>query len=159
EPAKFSASETGRAFLKRCNQFVLEEHTTSDLLKQAKRIAKAEDMKYVASDDDKLLKEVAKSVTDMRSLANTLEALQQYYEGLEDKPKRLKAENITQVLRSTESADDELAYKTMLAVYQCQFKQVMRCLLDVQDDFHFVTKLHWMNSAVLNNAVLEGKNH
>lgn len=159
EPAKFSASETGRAFLKRCNQFVLEEHTTSDMLKQAKRIAKAEDMKYVATDDDALLKAVAGSVTDMRSLANTMEALQQYYEGLAEKPKRLKAEHINQVLKSTESADDELAYRAMLAVYQGQFKALMRCLLDVQDDFHFVTKLHWMNSAVLNNVVLEGKNH
>jgi DNA polymerase III gamma/tau subunit len=159
EPAKFSASETGRAFLKRCNQFVLEEHTTKDLLKQAKRIAKAEAMKYVMDDEDKLLTEVAKSVTDMRSLANTMEALQQYWEGLEDKPKRLKAENINQVLKSTESADDELAYRAMLAVYQGQFKVLMRCLLDVQDDFHFVTKLHWMNSAVLNNMVLEGRNH
>lgn len=159
EPAKFSSTETGRAFLKRCNQFVLEEHSTSDLLKQAKRIAKAEEMKYVMSEDDALLKEVAKSVTDMRSLANTMEALQQYWEGSENKPKRLKAEHINQVLKSTESADDELAYKTMLAVYQGQFKQVMRCLLDVQDDFHFVTKLHWMNSAVLNNLVLEGRNH
>jgi DNA polymerase III delta prime subunit len=159
EPAKFSSTETGRAFLKRCNQFVLEEHTTSDLLKQAKRIAKAEEMKYVMSEDDALLKAVAKSVTDMRSLANTMEALQQYWEGSEKKPKRLTAEHITQVLKSTESADDELAYKVMLAVYQGQFKAVMRGLLDVQDDFHFVTKLHWMNSAVLNNMVLEGRNH
>lgn len=159
EPSKFQASETGRAFLKRCNQFVLEEHTTNDLYKQGLRIAKAEEMKYVMGDDNKVIKSVAKSVTDMRSLANTMEALQQYYEGLEKKPKQLSEEHIAQVLKSTESSDDELAYRTMLAIYQMQFKQVMRCLLDVQDGFHFVTKLQWMNNAVLNNAVLEGAKH
>jgi DNA polymerase III gamma/tau subunit len=160
EPAKFQATETGRAFLKRCNQFVLEEHSTKELYKQGLRIAKAEEMKYVMGDDNALIKAVAKSVSDMRSLANTMEALQQYYEGIEGKkPKHLSEEHINAVLKSTESSDDELAYRTMLAIYQMQFKAVMRCLLDVQDGFHFVTKLQWMNNAVLNNAVLEGARH
>lgn len=160
EPAKFQGSETGRAFLKRCNQFVLEEHTTKDLYKQGVRIAKGESMDYVMADDNQLIKEVAKSVTDMRSMANTMEALQQFYEGLSGKkPKALTKEHISQVLKSTESADDELAYQIVLAIYQRQFKKVQRCLLDVQDGFHFVTKLMWMNSTVLNNAVLEGARH
>lgn len=160
EPAKFQASETGRAILKRCNQFVLEEHSTKDLYKQGVRIAKAEDMKYVMGDDNQVIKDVAKSVQDMRSLSNLMEALQQYYEGIDGKkPKQLSAEHIAQVLKSTESSDDELAYKTMLAIYQQQFKVVMRCLLDVQDGFHFVTKLQWMNNAVMNNMVLEGARH
>jgi DNA polymerase III gamma/tau subunit len=160
EPAKFQSSETGRAYLKRCNQFVLEEHTTADLVKQAKRIAKGEDMAYVLDDEDRLIKAVAKSVTDMRSLANTMEALQQYYEGIEGKkPKLLTKDHITQVLKSTESADDELAYKVMLAVFQGQFKAVARGLLDVQDDYAFVMKLQWLAANVLNNAVLEGQRH
>lgn len=159
EPAKFQASETGRAILKRCNQFVLEEHSTGDMYKQAVRIAKAEEMKYVMGDDNALLKKVAKSVNDMRSLANTMESLQQYYEGLEKKPKHLSEDHITAVLKSSESSDDELAYKTVKAIYEQQFKAVMRCLLDVQDGFHFVTKLQWMNNAVLNNMVLDGARH
>lgn len=159
EPAKFQASETGRAILKRCNQFVLEEHSSGDLYKQGVRIAKAEEMKYAMGDENALIKTIAKNVTDMRSLANTMEALQQYYEGLEKKPKYLSEEHITAILKSSESSDDELAYKTMLAIYEQQFKKVMRCLLDVQDGFHFVTKLQWMNSAVLNNMVLEGAKH
>lgn len=159
EPSKFTASETGRAILKRCNQFVLEEHTAKDMYKQAKRIATAEKMKYIMSDDNAVLKEIAKSVTDMRSLANLLESLQQYYNGMTDKPKKLGAEHVAQILKSTESSDDELAYTTMRAIYQKQFKVVLRCLLDVQDGFHFVTKLQWMNSAVLNNVVLEGARH
>jgi DNA polymerase III gamma/tau subunit len=160
EPSKFTASETGRAILKRCNQFVLEEHTSKDLYKQGVRIAKAEDMSYVMGDDNALIKLAAKQVTDMRSLANLMESMQQFYEGIEGKkPKQLTDEHISTILKSTESSDDELAYKTMLAVYQKQFKVVMRCLLDVQDGFHFVTKLGWMNSAVLNNAVLEGQRH
>jgi DNA polymerase III gamma/tau subunit len=160
EPAKFQASETGRAILKRCNQFVLEEHSTKDLYKQGLRIAKAEEMKYVMGDDNAVIKDVAKSVQDMRSMSNVMESLQQYYEGIEGKkPKQLTVEHIQQVLRSTESSDDELAYKTMLAIYQQQFKVVMRCLLDVQDGFHFVTKLQWMNNAVMNNAVLDGARH
>jgi len=159
EPAKFQSTETGRAILKRCNQFVLEEHTAKELYKQGLRIAKAEEMKYVMDDDNALIKEVAKQVTDMRSMANLMESLQQYYEGLEKKPKYLSAEHVAALLKSTESSDEELAYKIVLAIYQKQFKQVMRCLLDVQDGFHFVTKMQWMNSAVLNNAVLEGQRH
>lgn len=159
EPAKFQSSETGRAILKRCNQFVLEEHTAKDLYKQGVRIAKAEGMKYVMGDDNALIKEVAKQVTDMRSMANLMESLQQFYEGLDKKPKYLGEEHVAQLLKSTESADDELAYKIVKAIYQKQFKAVMRCLLDVQDGFHFVTKMQWMNNAVLNNAVLEGARH
>lgn len=160
EPSKFQQSETGRALLKRMNQFVLEEHTTQDMVKQALRIAKGEKMSYVMDDDNKLIKTVAKSVTDMRSLANTMEALQQFWNGLEGKkPKLLGPEHIVQVMKSTESSDDELAYKVMCAIYQQQYKAVVRGMLDVQDDYSFVNKLMWMSSAVLNNAVLEGQRH
>lgn len=159
EPAKFQSTETGRAILKRCNLMVLEEHTSNDLYKQGVRIAKAEEMKYVMGDENALIKKVAKQVTDMRTMANMMESLQQYYNGLKDKPKKLTEEHLATVLKSTESSDDELAYKIVLAIYQKQFKAVMRCLLDVQDGFHFVTKMQWMNNAVLNNAVLEGQRH
>lgn len=153
EPSKFTSTETGRAILKRCNQFVLEEHTPKDLFKQAKRIAKGESMKYVMSEENEVLKEVAKACTDMRSLANLMESLQQYYEGLEDKPKRLKTTDVTSILKSTESADDELAYNVMVAVLGKQYKDVVRNLLDVKDDYGFVTKLHWLSKALLGNAV------
>lgn len=159
EPAKFQASKEGRAILNRCSQFVLEEHTPRDLLKQAQRIAKAEKMTYVLDEDRKILKTVVKGVQEMRSLANVMESLQQYYSGLKEKPKLLKTEHISQVLASTESADDLLALTVMEAVYELKYKAVQRALIDVQDGFMFITKLLYINNFVLNNAILEGARH
>lgn len=159
EVAKFQSSQIGRALLNRCNQFVLEPHTTDDLMKQAKRIAKGENMKYVMDEESKILKQVVKNVQEMRSLANLMESLQQYYEGLDKKPKLLTKENIAEVLQSTESSDDKLAVQVMLGVYSCQFKVVQRALLDVQDGFQFVKKLLWLNQYVMNTSILEGARH
>jgi DNA polymerase III delta prime subunit len=159
EPESFRSSEKGRAVLTRVSQFVLEPHTQGDMLKQASRIAKGEKMGYVLDEEKTLLKAVVRNCVDMRSIANTMEALQQYYEGLKEKPKMLSKENIITVLKSTESADDVLAVTVMAAVYAGQFKLVQRSLLDVKDGFMFVSKLMWLNSYVLNNVVLEGARH
>lgn len=156
EHSKFTATETGRAILKRCNQFVLEEHTTKDLYKQAVRIAKGEKMKYVMADENALLKEVARSCQDMRTLANLMESLQQYYEGLKEKPKKLDASMISKILSSTESNDDQLAYDVMVALLQGQYKAVVKALVSVTDDYGFVQKLAWLSKALLTNAALDG---
>ncbi len=158
DPAKFTTG-VGKAIANRCSQFVLEPHSATDLLKQAKRIAKAEDMKYVQDDEDKLLKQVVKNCSEMRTLANLMEGMQQYYEGMKDKPKRLGKDDIAMVLKSTESADDQLAVKVMLAIYQLKFKEVQRALLDVQDGFMFINKLLYANTYLLNTAVLDGARH
>lgn len=159
EASKFQGNQLGRALLNRCNQFVLSPHTEADRLKQAKRIAKGEGMKYVMDEDNNLLKEVARSAEEMRSLANLMESLQQYYNGLDKKPKMLKSEHVADVLKSMESSDDALALTLMTALYDKQFKIVQRTLLDVTDGFQFITKLIWLNQYVLNTMVLEGARH
>lgn len=158
EPSKFQ-SGTGKAFANRCSPFVLSPHTPSELLKQATRIAKGEKMSYVMDEDRKLLKNVARSCQEMRTLANLMESLQQSYEGLSKKPKMLGPDHIADVLQSVESSDDKLAVTVLEAVYNGQFKLVQRNLLDVQDGFSFVSKLLWANQLVLNTFVLDGARH
>lgn len=160
EPAKLQASTLGKAILTRCNQFILEPHTEKDLLKQALRIAKGEKMKYLLTEDNKLLKSIARaSNNEMRTLANVMQTLQQYYDGLEDKPKRLKLEHISGVLASIESSDDKAALKFMVGVYSRKFAQAQTALLDVSDGFSFIKKLVWMSSFMLNVSVLNGQKH
>lgn len=158
DPSKFQ-SGVGKAIANRCSPFILEPHTSGDMLKQAMRIAKAEKMSYVLDEEKTVLKAVVRSCQEMRTLANLMESLQQYYSGLKDKPKLLTKEKIASVLNSTESADDKLAVTVMCAVYTGQFKIVQRSLLDVQDGFMFVSKLIYANQYVLNTAVLEGARH
>jgi DNA polymerase III gamma/tau subunit len=158
DPSKFQ-SGVGKALANRCSQFVLEPHSQSDMLKQASRIAKAEKMTYVMDAEKTVLKAVVRSCQEMRTLANLMESLQQYYSGMTTKPKLLSKEHIATVLNSTESSDDRLAVVVMNAVYQGQFKAVMRALLDVSDGFMFVSKLIYANSFVLNSMVLEGARH
>lgn len=159
EASKFQGNQLGRALLNRCNQFVLAPHTDADRLKQAKRIAKGEGMKYVLDEEGKILKQVIRSAQEMRSLANLMESIQQYYEGLDKKPKLITKDMIAEVMDSVESSDDALAVAVMVAVYQKQFKLVQRSLLDVADGFGFIQKLLWLNQYVLNTVVLDGGRH
>ncbi len=159
DPAKFQSSTTGKAMINRCSQFVLKPHSQGDMLKQAVRIAKAENMSYVMDDEKSVLKQVVRNCQEMRSLANLMETMQQYYSGMTKKPKMLGAEHISEILASTESSDDKLAVVVMAAVYQGQFKAVQRALLDVVDGFMFVNKLIYANTYVLNTTVLGGARH
>lgn len=159
DPTKFATGK-GPAVVKRCVQFVLEPHTQSDLLKQAMRIAKGEDMKFVLDDEKKLLKAVVKqSAGEMRTIANLMQSLDQYYAGLEDKPKKLKLEDITAVLDTTVSSEEKAAVAVMEALYSGQFKAAQKEILNVGDAFGFINKLLYLNKYLLNNAVLEGQRH
>ncbi|QRE00294.1 hypothetical protein [Burkholderia phage BCSR5] len=157
DPAKFT-SGNGKAIANRCTQFVLEPHSPKDLLKQAKRIIKGEDMTYLAKDE--LLDDIINSCNgEMRTLANILQACQQYYEGLDDKPKRLKSSQLSKVLASAESSDDKLVVEVMCALYAMQYKRVAKALLDVQDGFRFCQRLVTAAQFMLNNAALDGAKH
>lgn len=158
DPSKFQ-SGNGKALANRCSQFVLEPHTQGDMLKQALRIAKAEKMTYVMDEERSLLKTVVRNCQEMRTLSNLMESLQQYYDGMDKKPKLLSKDNVSAILASSESADDVLALTVMEAVYKGAFKVVQRSLLDVKEGFTFINKLMWLNSYVLNNMVLEGARH
>jgi DNA polymerase III gamma/tau subunit len=159
DPAKFQSTQLGRAIINRCSQIILSPHTPKDLLKQAYRIAKAEKMSYIMDDENKLLKMLVEGATEMRTTANLVEAAQQYYDGLEKKPKMLTKDDLSVVLASTENSDEVLAVEVMLAVYEGKFKIVQRSLLDIQESFTFVNKLLWANTYLLNTAALDGKRH
>lgn len=159
DPSKFTTG-VGKAIANRCTQFVLEPHTNADLLKQALRIAKGEEMSYVLTEDRKVLKAVVENSNgEMRTLANLMQSLQEYYDGLEKKPKLLSAEHITNVLSSTESADDQLAVDCMIGVYSGDFAKVQLSLLSVADQFGFMKKLTWLAAFMMNVAVLKGAKH
>lgn len=159
DPSKFT-SGNGKAIANRCKIIVLEPHTPSDLLKQALRIAKGENMTYVMDEDRTLLKSVVRaSGGEMRTLANVMENLSDYYNGLKDQPKMLSKEHVTEVLSSSESSDDKLAVDMMVALYSFKYAQVQRCLIDVADSFSFLRKIGYLSTFLLNHTVLEGARH
>lgn len=159
DPDKFT-SGNGKAIANRCTQFVLNPHSDEELLKQAVRIAKAEDMKYVMDEERVLLKEiVSASNGEMRTLANQLESVQQYYNGLSDKPKKIKKSEIATVVSSTSSSDDKVAVLALAAVYNGQFKVLQRCILDAQDYMSLIIKMTYLNTFCINTTVLEGARH
>jgi hypothetical protein len=139
---------------------VLEQHSNADLLKQAVRIAKGEKMSYVLTEDKAALKNLVRNCNgEMRTLANLMESLQQFYDGLEDKPKELTKAHLSSIISSTESSDDRLAVDMMIGLYTMQFAKVQRALLDVSDPFSFIKKCCWISSFILNVHVLEGQKH
>jgi len=158
DPSKF-ASGDGKALANRAKQIVLEPHSSSDLLKQALRIAKGERMNYVLDEERTLLKSVVRaSGGEMRTLANVMENLSDYYNGLETKPKMLSKDVITKILASSESSDDALAVNMMVALYSFKFAQVQKCLIDVGDGFSFLRKILGISRFYLGITVVEG-NH
>jgi DNA polymerase III gamma/tau subunit len=159
DPSKF-ASGDGKAISNRCKQIALEPHSSSDLLKQALRIARGEAMTYVLDEEKTLLKSVVRaSGGEMRTLANVMENLSDYYNGLDKKPKMLTKEHVTEVLSSSESSDDKLAVDMMVALYSFQYAKVQRALIDVSDGFSFLRKIIYLSQFMLNNTVLEGARH
>lgn len=159
EPSKFS-STVGKAILSRCTQFVLEQHTNVDLLKQAVRIARGESMDYLLDEEKVGLKHLVRNCNgEMRTLANLIQSGKQYYDGLEKKPKKLTKEHLADVINSTEASDDRVAVQLMIGLYSNKFALVQRSLLDVTDPFTFVKKCCWIASFMLNVAVLDGQRH
>jgi DNA polymerase III delta prime subunit len=159
EPSKFS-SQVGKAILSRCTQFVLEQHTESDLLKQAVRIAKGESMDYLLDEKKLAIKHLVKNCNgEMRTLANLMQSTQQYYDGMSEPPEVLGKKDLADIISSTESSDDKLAVQMMIGLYTKQFKKVQRAILDVTDPFSFIKKCGFISSFILNEAVIEGARH
>ena len=156
DPQKFG-SGNGKAIANRCAPFVLEPHTNADLYKQGVRIVKGERIKYI---DRELLKEIVRaSNSQMRNLANLIQAMREYYDGLEDRPSALTAEHIASVLSSTESQDDKMAVEIIIAIFGGQYAQAQKALLNVADGFKLMQTLLWISGFLLNVAVLQGARH
>jgi len=157
DPSKFT-SGTGRAIANRCTQFQLEPHTNSDLLKQGMRIVRGEGMSYL---DKEVVKEIVKASNgEMRTLANLVQSVRNYYEGLEGKkPKALDSSAILDVLKSSTASDDTLVAQVVVGALSGKYAQVHRALLDVSEPFQFVNKLMWAVQYQLSAAVLNGQRH
>lgn len=159
EPTKFNTT-TGKAIVKRCTQFVLDAPTNSDLLKQALRIIKGEQMKYMLDEERTLVKAIVRaSNQDMRELANLIQAAQQFYDGLDEKPKLLSPEDLADVIMTVQSSDDSLAHDFLMGIYTQDFGKAQRALLDVGDAFQFMKKVAWMSEFLVNHLVLGGEKH
>src|SRR5690606_26400850 len=103
-----------------------------------------ESMKYVLDEDKKVLKEIVRNCNgEMRTLVNMVESLQEYYEGLKEKPKFLQKSDVASVLSSTESSDDLLAAEILYGLYGGSFALVQRGLIKCTDGFSLINKLLW----------------
>lgn len=155
DPTKLG-SGNGKAIANRCTQFALNPPSLESLKIQAKRIIKKEGMDYCKS----LIEQIAESSNyEMRTLANLIQALNQYYNGLDKKPKHLKAEDLSEVLSTVNSVDDELAIECLLGIYNKKYKQVYKSILDCNDSFKLLNAMLWGNQHLLSCAVLEGARH
>lgn len=157
DPGKFQTTTEGKAIAGRCTQFVLGAHTQEDLTKQAKRIIKAESMDYMRDND--LVARLVERCSDMRQVASSLQAVDEYWSGLDPKPKKIDEKALSGMLRSTEGDDDRLAATIVAMALQGKFTQVQLAVLEISDAFQVINKIVWSSQFLLNNAVLDGKRH
>ena len=159
-PEKFKTTTIGKAIANRCVQFNLEPHTNKDLLKQALRICKGESMQYMIDDGYTLLKEVVKASNyEMRTLAQLIEACQQYYDGLKEKPEVFDSTNIASILKSVESSDDQLAVEFMINLFSLKFGACQLAILNCSDHVGFSAKLSYIAQFLVNYTALNGQKH
>jgi DNA polymerase III gamma/tau subunit len=157
EPEAFNANTTGQAILSRCTPFFLEAPSPKDMMKQALRIAEGEEMHYLAK-DDALLKQVVRAADgSMRALAKLIQGLQQYYDGLEEKPESLSAEDISGMLVTAESSDDVYAHEYLMALYKKDYPKAHRACLNANDAFQFARKVKSLSSHMANICALDGE--
>jgi len=157
DPGKFQTTTEGKAIAGRCTQFVLPPHTQSDLMKMAKRIVVGEEMTYMK--DSELLTKVVERAGTMREIANQLQAISEYYEGLEKKPKKLDEEALMEVLTSIEGNDDAAVATILSSALVGKFTQAQLAILDIGDSFQAINKMVMAANFMLNMIVLNGKKH
>lgn len=157
EPEAFNANTTGQAILSRCTPFFLEAPSPADMMKQALRIAEGERMHYLVN-DDKLLKQVVRAADgSMRALAKIIQGLQQYYDGLDEKPESLSADDIAGMLTTAESSDDVYAHEYLMALYQRDYPKAHRACLNASDAFQFARKVKNLSTHMSNICALDGE--
>lgn len=158
EPEKFSGSVTGRAIASRCINIQLKPPSDEDMRKQAVRIIKGEGMRGYIS-PEALTKLVEVSNSNLRVLANNIESIQGYYNGLSEKPETLPLEVIDSALELNSTNDDVVAARFLVAVYAQKYVAAHRELLEVGDAFGFIGKCIWLNWFVQTSIVLKGGSH
>lgn len=157
EPQKFKTGQY-KALANRCVQINLELPSNKDLLKQAIRICKGEQMTYMMTEGHRLLKKIVmNSNGEMRTLAQLIEACQQYYNGLKEKPEQFSEENLSSVISTIDSAEDQLAIDYLVGIYTGQYAKCCKSVLASADSFSFVNAVIRLNSYLLYSAVLQGE--
>jgi len=156
EPEKFSSSQTGRALAKRCVHLQLQAPTDLEKLKMAKRIARGEEMGFVTKE---ILAKVAEASDSMRDVANALEQLSAYYEGLTEKPDKLSEEDLSSSLSMLGTDDNLSAVKILESVYYGKFEDSFNEILDTTDSFGLLNKLVFLNWFMLTMVVRNGEAH
>jgi DNA polymerase III delta prime subunit len=157
DPGKFQTTTEGKAISGRCTQFILGAHKPEDLMKQARRIIKGEQLEFLKNSE--LVQQIVERASDMRSVASQIQAVSEYYAGLTNKPKKLTVESLAEALSSTEQDDDKLAAKIVSSALLGKFTEVQLAVLDIGDSFQVVNKILWASQFLLNNYVLNGKRH
>lgn len=156
EGDKFGSGQLGKALSNRCLRFNLQSPGKAELVKQANRIVANEGASYIT---DEVISEVADNCSSqMRILANMLEGLIGYYEGLSDKPDALSKDSVLKVLES--STNDEVSVvKFIVSLISGDFAGAQLALLDVSDATGFAMKTCGATNFVLNNILLKGGHH
>jgi DNA polymerase III gamma/tau subunit len=158
EPEKFAGSTTGRAIASRCINIQLKPPSAADMRKQALRILKGESMaSYV--NEEAISKIVEVSNSNLRVLANNIESVQGYYNGLITKPEALPLDAIESALELGSTSDDVLAARFLVAVYAQKYVAAHRELLNIGDAFGFINKCIWLNWYCHNQVVMKEARH
>lgn len=155
DAAKFN-SGAGKAIANRCDQFALEPPSIESMVEFAKRIVVGEGMTYLKS--MAALNEIAGAANqEMRNVANLIQSIGDYYNGLDAKkrPEKLDVAAINKVLASNESNDDRLVVDVVVGALTGQYKAVHRAILDVADPFVFVKKVGWAAAFLLGMQVVD----
>jgi DNA polymerase III gamma/tau subunit len=157
DPEKFASSSNGKALLTRCAQFHLTPPGPEDMMKQLSRIRKGEDMRYVSRD-------VADTIVQgcggqMRTLANMMESLAAYHEGLDEPPATLAPEDVQGVLNVSSSQDEERVVRILVAVYAGAIAGAQKEIIGIADGFGAIGRMLSLHWAVFNNFVLKGARH
>ena len=156
EGDKFVSGHVGKALANRCLRFNLQPPGKTELVKQAKRIVTNEGASYIT---EEVISEVADNCSSqMRILANTLEGLIGYYDGLAEKPEELSKDDVLKVLESS-SNDESAVVNFILALLSGKFADAQLALLEVGDATGFAMKVCSVASFVLNNILLKGQRH
>lgn len=155
EPEAFNANTTGKAILSRCTPFYLDAPKPQDMLQQAMRIVEGEGMNYLT---EEILKKVVRSADgSMRALAKTIQGLQQYYDGLDDPPDVLSAEDVSDHISTEESSDDAYAHEYLMALYRRDYPKAHRACLHASDAYQFARKVKNLSAHMSNICALDGE--
>lgn len=152
EAERFGSTTVGKAILSRCNKIQLRSHTEQDLYKQAVRIVRGERMKFL--DQEALEKICTHAQGSMRELANLLESVANYYNGLKKKPEEFSEEILEKAISANESPDEVLCVRFILACLAGKFVAAQKALIDVEDGVGFISKMGNMSWFLLNNTLV-----